>query len=153
MSLAKFDVCAIGNAIVDVIAESDDVFLSANGIAKGTMSLIDSEKADTLYKKVGPAIEVSGGSAANTVAGIASLGGNPAYIGKVRNDQLGEIFRHDMIATGVHYATPPLTGGPATARCIILVTPDAQRSMNTYLGACVEFASADIDKELSAIRK
>ncbi len=115
MSLAKFDVCAIGNAIVDVIAESDDVFLSANGIAKGTMSLIDSEKADTLYKKVGPAIEVSGGSAANTVAGIASLGGNPAYIGKVRNDQLGEIFRHDMIATGVHYATPPLTGGPATA--------------------------------------
>ena len=146
--MSSFDVCAVGNAIVDVIAESVESDLAVLGITKGVMTLIDAARADFLYDKIGPAVETSGGSAGNTVAGIAALGGNPAYIGKVRDDQLGAIFRHDMKAIGVHYATPPLTEGPATARCLILVTPDAQRSMNTYLGACVELTSADIDPDL-----
>lgn len=148
MPAPSFDVCAVGNAIVDILAESDDAFLKTHNIAKGVMSLIDSARAQFLYDKIGPAVEMSGGSAANTAAGIASLGGRPAYIGKVRNDQLGSIFRHDMKAVGVHFMTPPLMEGPPTAQCLILVTPDAQRSMNTYLGACVELTAADIDPEL-----
>ena len=148
MSQTMFDVCAVGNAIVDIIAECDEARLAELGIAKGVMTLIDAARADVLYDKIGPAVETSGGSAANTAAGIASLGGIPAYIGKVKNDQLGTIFRHDMKATGVHYATASLTEGPATARCLILVTPDAQRSMNTYLGACVELTAADIDPDV-----
>ncbi len=147
---AIYDVCAIGNAIVDVIADCDDAFLKEQGIAKGAMTLIDEERADYLYKNSGPAVEVSGGSVANTVAGIAGLGGRPGYIGKVRNDQLGEIFRHDLQASGVHFSTAPSAQGPSTARCLILVTPDAQRSMNTYLGACVDLSPEDVDPKLVA---
>ncbi len=144
---AGFDVCAVGNAIVDIISESDDAFLQAHDVAKGVMTLIDAARADFLYSMCGPAMEMSGGSAANTTAGIAMLGGKPAFIGKVRDDQLGSIFRHDMKATGVHFRTPPLTDGPPTARCVIMVTPDAQRSMSTYLGACVELSASDIDPD------
>lgn len=143
-----YDVCAIGNALVDVIADADDAFLGAQGIAKGGMTLIDARRADDLYDKIGAAVEMSGGSAGNTVAGIASFGGTPAYMGKVKNDQLGAIFRHDMKAQGVHFATIPAMSGSSTGRCIILVTPDAQRSMNTYLGAAVEFSSHDIEADI-----
>jgi sugar/nucleoside kinase (ribokinase family) len=140
-----FDVVGIGNAIVDVLAHAEEAFLAREGLVKGTMALIDAERAEALYHKMGPAIESSGGSAANTLAGLASLGGNGAYIGKVRDDLLGEVFRHDITALGVRFDTPAATTGPGTARCLILVTPDGQRTMNTYLGICVELAPADID--------
>lgn len=145
---ATFEVCAIGNAIVDIISESNESFLNTHHITKGIMSLVDEARADFLYSRVASALEMSGGSAANTAAGIAALGGKPAYIGKVRNDQLGSIFRHDLRSLGIHFATSPLMEGPSTARCLILVTPDAQRSMNTYLGACVELTEADIDESV-----
>jgi sugar/nucleoside kinase (ribokinase family) len=147
---AIYDVCAIGNAIVDIIADCDDAFLEAYGITKGAMTLIDEARASFLYKNIGPAIEMSGGSAANTAAGLASLGGTPTYIGKVRNDEFGSIFRHDMRASGVHYPTLAATEGLSTARCIILVTPDAQRSMSTYLGVCAELEPDDVDPHLVA---
>ncbi len=145
MASARFDVIGVGNAIVDVIASADDAFLTEHAVTKGAMTLIDEARATELYAAMGPGQEVSGGSAANTLAGIASLGGRGAYIGKVADDQLGEIFGHDLRATGVDYSTPPLTGGPATARCLILVTPDAQRSMNTFLGASTLFSEEDVD--------
>lgn len=147
MAATRYDVIGVGNAIVDVIATADDAFLSQHGIEKGAMTLIDEERAQTLYAAMGPGQEVSGGSAANTLAGVASLGGRGAYIGKVADDQLGEIFGHDLRATGVEYSTAPLSGGPATARCLILVTPDAQRSMNTFLGASTLFSEGDVDAE------
>ncbi len=147
MASTRYDVIGVGNAIVDVIATADDAFLGQHGIEKGAMTLIDEDRAKTLYAAMGPGQEVSGGSAANTLAGIASLGGRGAYIGKVANDQLGEIFGHDLRATGVEYSTAPLVGGPATARCLILVTPDAQRSMNTFLGASTLFSEEDVDAE------
>jgi len=150
---AIYDVCAVGNAIVDVIADCDDAFLDSYGITKGAMTLIDEARADFLYANIGPGIEMSGGSAANSVAGIAALGGTPTYIGKVRDDQFGGIFRHDMRASGVHFPTPPSESGASTARSLILVTPDAQRSMNTYLGACVDLSEADIDPQLVANAK
>ena len=164
MSAHSFDVCAIGNALVDVIAEADENFLHAHKIAKGAMTLVDAERAAELYDVIGPAVQMSGGSAGNTVAGIASLGGKPAYMGKVKADQLGAIFRHDMHALGVHFATPPAPerrqaiapvpidrrAGAPTGRCLILVTPDAQRSMSTYLGAAVEFGPEDIQPEIIA---
>lgn len=150
MDRAEFDVVGIGNAIVDVIAHADDAFLTANGIEKGAMTLIDAARAEDLYGRMGPGVEVSGGSAGNTMAGFASLGGRGAYIGKVCDDQLGAVFRHDIRAAGVHFATPPLLGQPPTARCLILVTPDAQRSMNTFLGACVELGPDDVDADLIA---
>jgi sugar/nucleoside kinase (ribokinase family) len=139
------DVVGIGNAIVDVIARAEEAFLAREGLVKGTTALIDADRAETLYRMMGPAIESSGGSAGNTLAGLASLGGSGAYIGKVRDDLLGEVFRHDITALGVRFDTPAATDGPGTARCLILVTPDGQRTMNTYLGACVELAPADID--------
>ncbi|WP_207485041.1 adenosine kinase [Arenibaculum pallidiluteum] len=148
MTQAALDVVGIGNAIVDVIAKADDAFLAANGIEKGAMTLIDTARAEELYGRMGPGIEMSGGSAANTMAGIASLGGKGAYIGKVRDDQLGTVFRHDISAIGVRFETPASNSGAPTARCLILVTPDAQRSMNTYLGACVELGPEDIDAAL-----
>lgn len=148
MSHFPHDVLAVGNALVDIIADADDAFLSSEGIAKGGMTLIDTERAESLYEKIGPATEMSGGSAANTAAGIASLGGKPAYMGKVKRDQLGGIFQHDLKSQGVHFATTPAEHGAPTGRCIILVTPDAQRSMNTYLGAAVEFGSKDVDENL-----
>src|SRR5689334_964643 len=150
MSQASTDVVGIGNAIVDVIAHSEEEFLAREGLAKGTMTLIDAERADALYRIIGPAIEASGGSAGNTMAGIASLGGNGAYIGKVRDDFLGQVYRHDITAAGVRFETPAATAGPGTARCLILVTPDGQRTMNTYLGACVKLGPADIDPDVIA---
>ena len=151
MAASSLDVVGIGNAIVDVLAQTDDSFLANQKLTKATMALIDEKRAETLYAGMGPGIEMSGGSVANTIAGVASLGGRGAYIGKVGNDQLGQVFAHDLRATGVRYETPALTRGPATARCLILVTPDAQRTMNTFLGACVELGPEDIDREIIAV--
>ncbi len=150
MTSAAFDVLGIGNAIVDVIARADDRFLSKHDLTKGSMMLIDEARADALYAAMGSGIEVSGGSCGNTMAGIASFGGKGAYIGKVRNDQLGQVFGHDLRAIGVSFETPAATSGPATARCLISVTPDAQRTMSTYLGACTGLGPADIDTRLVA---
>jgi sugar/nucleoside kinase (ribokinase family) len=150
MTRASIDVVGIGNAIVDVIAHADDGFLAREALVKGAMTLIDAPRAEALYRMMGPAIEASGGSAGNTIAGIASLGGKGAYIGKVRDDLLGQVFRHDITAIGVRYDTEAATSGPGTARCLILVTPDGQRTMNTYLGACVDLSPADIDPEIIA---
>jgi len=148
MNQPLVDVVGIGNAIVDVIAHADEAFLEKEALVKGTMALVDAERAEALYRMMGPAIEASGGSTANTMAGIASLGGNGAFIGKVRDDLLGEVFRHDLTAQGVRFDTPPATSGAATARCLILVTADGQRTMNTYLGACAELGPDDIDPEI-----
>ena len=144
---ADIDVVGIGNAIVDVIAHADEAFIAGEGLAKGAMTLIDAARAEALYQKMGPAIEASGGSAGNTLAGLASLGGRGAFIGKVRDDLLGEVYRHDITAIGVRFDTPAATDGPATARCLIVVTPDGQRTMGTYLGACAELGPDDIDPE------
>ena len=141
----NFDVLTIGNAIVDIIARAEDDFLVRENIAKGAMNLIDAERAEHLYDVMGPATEASGGSAGNTAAGIASFGGRAAYFGKVADDQLGRIFTHDIRAIGAHYQTAPLAEGPPTARSMIFVTPDGERSMNTYLGACVELGPEDVD--------
>jgi sugar/nucleoside kinase (ribokinase family) len=148
MPSASHDVVGIGNAIVDVIAHAEEGFLGMRGLVKGTMRIIDGGEADRLYGEMGPGVEMSGGSVANTMAGVASLGGRAAYIGKVRDDELGQVFRHDITSAGVHYRMPAATVGPATARCLILVTPDAQRTMNTFLGACVELGPEDIDRAL-----
>jgi sugar/nucleoside kinase (ribokinase family) len=146
MTRSDFDALCIGNAIVDVIARVDDGFVARHGLVKGSMNLIDEDRAELLYGDMGQAIEVSGGSAGNTAAGIASFGGSAAYIGKVKSDQLGAIFRHDMTSQGVHFPTAPAADGPATARSFILVTPDSERTMNTYLGACVNLTTADVDR-------
>jgi sugar/nucleoside kinase (ribokinase family) len=150
MSQARQDVVGIGNAIVDVIAHAEDGFLAAEAMAKGAMTLIEADRAEGLYARMGPAVEMSGGSAANSMAGIASLGGRAGFIGKVKDDQLGAIFSHDIRAAGVSFQTPPAKAGPPTARCLIFVTPDAQRTMNTYLGACVELGPEDVDEALIA---
>ncbi|HYM01384.1 MAG TPA: adenosine kinase [Stellaceae bacterium] len=150
MAAASFDVVGIGNAIVDVIAQADDAFLARQALVKGTMALVDAERAEALYAQMGPGIEMSGGSAGNTMAGIASLGGKGAYIGRVRDDELGHVFGHDIRAIGVHYDTPVSTSGAPTARCLIMVTPDAHRTMCTFLGACVELGPDDIPPELIA---
>src|SRR5271155_1949706 len=150
MTQVSIDVVGIGNAIVDVIAHAQEEFLAREGLVKGTMTLIDADRADALYRMMGPAIEASGGSAGNTMAGIASLGGTGAYIGKVRDDFLGQVYRHDITTAGLRFDTPAATSGPGTARCLILVTPDGQRTMNTYLGACVELGPADIDPDVIA---
>lgn len=132
---ARFDVVAIGNAIVDVLARADDALIEAEGLTKGSMRLIDGAEAERLYAAMGPAIEMSGGSAANTLAGMAALGERCAFIGEVADNQLGAVFTHDLRALGVAYETPALKDGAPTARCLILVTPDGQRTMNTFLGA------------------
>jgi len=150
MTGLKFDVAGIGNAIVDVLAHADDAFLAQNGIEKGGMTLIDATRATELYARMGSGIEVSGGSCANTIAGLASLGGKGAFFGKVANDQLGEVFAHDIRAIGVHFPTVPAESGPPTARCLILVTPDAQRSMNTFLGAAQNLSVNDLDDQVIA---
>lgn len=139
-------VVGIGNALVDVIATADDAFLASEGLVKGSMTLIDAGRAESLYGSMGPAVEMSGGSAANTMAGIASLGGRGAFLGRVRDDQLGSVFAHDIRAVGVEYPCEPAHEGPPTGRCLILVTPDAQRTMSTYLGSSSELAPADIDE-------
>ncbi|MBO6826923.1 MAG: adenosine kinase [Sneathiella sp.] len=150
MSDLRFDTTCIGNAIVDVISKVEDKFLEEENLVKNSMNLIDEDRAEQLYSRMGAAVEISGGSAGNTAAGVASLGGRSNYIGKVKNDQLGAIFAHDIRAMGVNFDTQMAEGGPATARSFILVTPDAHRTMNTYLGACVELGPDDIDPAVIA---
>lgn len=144
------DVITIGNAIVDVLSHEEESFLERHDLVKGSMTLIEPDRAETLYGDMGPAIEISGGSASNTAAGVASFGGKAAYIGKVSDDQLGSFFAHDIRAAGVRFDTPTIQGYPPTARSLIVVTPDAERTMNTYLGACVELGPSDIDPEFIA---
>jgi len=144
---AKYDIVGIGNAIVDVIARADDAFLADNKLDKGSMRLVDAAEAESLYAKMGPGMEISGGSVGNTMAGLANLGGKVAFVGKVANDQLGTVYRHDIRAAGVTFDTPDLTDGTPTGRCLILVTPDGQRTMNTFLGACVVLTPDDIDPD------
>jgi sugar/nucleoside kinase (ribokinase family) len=146
MPQLAIDVLTIGNAIVDVIAKVDDAFILKHGLVKGSMNLIDEARAEMLYHDMGPAQETSGGSAGNTAAGVASFGGKAAYFGKVKQDQLGAIFRHDMQSLGVKFDTEAAVDGPATARSFILVTPEGERTMNTYLGACVNLGPADVDQ-------
>jgi len=143
--MTTLDILGIGNAIVDVLARAEDAFLLRHGMAKGGMALIGPEEAERLYADMGPGVESSGGSAANTCAAAAALGARVGYLGKVAEDALGQVFRHDITAAGVHFPTAPLKGGAPTARCLILVTPDGQRTMNTFLGACLAFGEADVD--------
>jgi sugar/nucleoside kinase (ribokinase family) len=147
MNSRQFDVTAIGNAIVDVLAKAEDTLLAQHNLAKGAMSLIDAADAERLYAIMGPGREASGGSAANTAAGIAALGGRAAYIGKVADDQLGNVFTHDIRAIGVIYDTPPLKDGLSTARSLIFVTPDAQRTMQTFLGATTQLGPEDLNMD------
>jgi sugar/nucleoside kinase (ribokinase family) len=146
MSKDGLDIVGIGNAIVDVLSRAEDGFLTDNNLSKGGMILIEADQAEKLYARMGPAMEMSGGSAANTVAAFASMGGKAGYIGKVANDQLGHVFRHDMRAMGVDFDTAALDDGPPTARSLILITPDAQRTMCTFLGACVWISPADLNE-------
>jgi sugar/nucleoside kinase (ribokinase family) len=150
MAPTRFDILGIGNAIVDVVAPADESFLSRHTMHKGSMALVDAATAERLYAAMPPGQESSGGSAANTCAVAAGLGARVAYLGKVAEDQLGEVFRHDIRAAGVHFPSAPLRGGAPTARCLILVTPDGQRTMNTFLGACVSLTEADVDAALVA---
>ena len=148
MADKTFDVVGIGNAIVDIIARCDEGFLSKHGLAKGSMRLIDADEANRLYSAMGPAVERSGGSVANAIAGLASFGARCGFIGRVAADQFGGIFRHDIRSLGVHYDTLPASDGAPTARCLILVTPDGERTMNTFLGASVDFRPEDLDLDL-----
>jgi sugar/nucleoside kinase (ribokinase family) len=153
MPQAEIDVLTIGNAIVDVLAKVDDAFVEKNGLVKGSMNLIDEARAEELYASMGPAIEISGGSAGNTAAGVASFGGKAAYFGKVKADQLGSIYAHDMRGQGVRFESKAATDGPATARSFILVTPEGERTMNTYLGACVNLNASDVDEKIVSAAK
>jgi sugar/nucleoside kinase (ribokinase family) len=146
--VADIDVVGIGNALVDVLSQEGDAFLHAQGLTKGAMQLVDEARARELYAAMGPAMEVSGGSAANTIVGVASFGGRAHYVGKVRDDQLGEVFSHDLRSIGVGYSTPAAVEGPPTGRCLIVVTPDAQRTLTTYLGASTGLGPDDVDKSL-----
>jgi adenosine kinase len=146
MTALRYDVLGIGNAIVDVIARAEDDFLVAQGMNKGTMALIDEARAQAIYAAMGPAVESSGGSAANTIVGVASFGARSAFVGKVKNDELGRSFVHDIRAAGVAFDTKPATTGPSTARSYIMVTPDGERTMNTFLGAAQDLRPADIDE-------
>jgi sugar/nucleoside kinase (ribokinase family) len=145
---ATIDVVGIGNALVDVLSHEDDAFIEAHGLVKSAMTLIDTDRAEELYRAMGPGIEMSGGSAGNTIAGVASFGGKAAYLGRVCDDQLGTVFAHDLRSQGVTFETKPATEGPPTGRCLIIVTPDAHRTMNTYLGASAFFCPDDVDAEL-----
>ena len=147
---STLDVVGIGNALVDVLSHETDDFLEELGLVKGAMALIDGDQAHKLYARLGPATEVSGGSAANTMVGVASFGGSAAFIGRVRDDELGEVFAHDIRAAGVRFDTPPATDGPPTGRCLIAVTPDAERTLNTFLGAAAEIGPEDVAPELLA---
>src|SRR5919205_4465721 len=146
-SETRLDVLAIGDAVVDVIATADDDFLVEEGLVKGSMQVLDAEGATRLYARMSQARETSGGSAANTMAGVAALGGRAGFVGQVADDQLGEIFTHDIRALGVEFVTPPKSGGEPTGRCLILVTPDAQRTMNTFRGAAHELSAEALDAE------
>ncbi len=144
------DVVGIGNALVDVISHELDSFVTDHDLARGAMMLVDPDRATALYTAMGPGLEVSGGSAANTMVGVASFGGSAAYVGRVRDDQLGEVFAHDLRATGVAFGCPPASDGPPTGRCLIVVTPDAQRTMSTCLGAAEWLGPDDVDPEVIA---
>ncbi|MDG1994940.1 MAG: adenosine kinase [Emcibacteraceae bacterium] len=144
----KYDVLGIGNAIVDVLTNVDDAFISESNLEKGSMMLLNESEASNLYDKLGQCIECSGGSAANTIAGLASMGSKTAYIGKIRNDQMGRVFQHDIRSMGTNFNTEPSDTGPATAHCLVMVTPDAERTMCTYLGACINLDESDIDKKI-----
>ncbi len=148
MAEKTYDVVGIGNAIVDIIARCDEGFLTKHDLTKGSMRLIDAEEANRLYSAMGPAVERSGGSVANAIAGLASFGARSGFIGRVAADQFGGIFRHDIRSLGVAYDTLPTEDGAPTARCLILVTPDGERTMNTFLGASVDFAPGDLDKDM-----
>lgn len=150
MNNGPLDVVGIGNAIVDVLSHADDEFLMREGLVKGSMALIDTSRAETLYQSMGPAIEVSGGSAANTIAGLAGFGGKAGFVGRVRDDQLGAVFTHDLRSLGVAFGVAPAEDGPPTGRCLILVTPDAQRTLNTYLGAGADLGPDDVDASMVA---
>jgi len=150
MTDTRFDVLGIGNAIVDVLAHVEEEFLIRHDLVKGAMRLIDEVEAERLYDSLGPTMEQSGGSAANTIAALSSFGCDTAFIGKVKDDQLGRVFAHDIRATGAHFDTPPAKDGPSTARCLVLVTPDGERTMNTWLGAAQNLSPEDIDEELVA---
>jgi len=150
MATTRFDVLGIGNAIVDVLARTEDDFLIKQKMHKGSMQLIDEGRAQAIYDAMGPAVEISGGSAANTTVGVASLGARAAFVGKVKDDELGRVFAHDIRAAGVVFETPPASEGPSTARCYILVTPDGERTMNTYLGAAQDLHPNDIDADTIA---
>jgi sugar/nucleoside kinase (ribokinase family) len=145
MTSKRYDVLALGNAIVDVIATAEEDFLATHALVKGSMALIDEARAEALYAAMGPGKVISGGSAANTIAGLASFGGKGAFIGKVKADELGKLYRHDLTSLGVAFDTAAATEGPATARSFIIVTPDGERTMNTYLGACQGLTPADVD--------
>lgn len=145
MTDATYDVLGIGNAIVDILVQTGDAFLEENGLTKGAMGLVSAEEQRALYDKTGQALESSGGSAANTLAGVAALGGRAAFAGKIKDDQLGTVFAHDIRAAGVAFETAMSTDGAPTATCLVLISPDGQRTMQTYLGACVEFSPADLD--------
>src|ERR1700710_2647744 len=145
MADAKYDVLGIGNAIFDVLVQADEGFLAAHGMTKGGMALIDEARAAAIYHDMGQATEMSGGSAANTIVGIANLGARAAYVGKVRDDQIGRLYTHDIRAAGVAFETKPALDGPATGCSYILVTPDGERTMNTYPGPAQELVPADID--------
>ena len=150
MNNGPLDVVGIGNAIVDVLSHADDEFLVREGLVKGSMALIDTSRAETLYQSMGPAIEVSGGSAANTIAGLAGFGGKAGFVGRVHDDQLGDVFTHDLRSLGVEFDVAPAEDGPPTGRCLILVTPDAQRTLNTYLGAGTNLGPDDVDASMVA---
>jgi len=145
MTSAKYDVLGIGNAIFDVLVQTDESFLATHGMTKGGMTLISEDRAILIYQSMGPATEMSGGSAANTIVGLAGLGARTAFVGKVRDDQIGRLYTHDIRAAGVAFETRPALDGPATGCSYILVTPDGERTMNTYLGAAQELMPADID--------
>jgi sugar/nucleoside kinase (ribokinase family) len=150
MPSARYDVLGIGNAIVDVIARAEEDFLLKHGMRKGTMALIDEKRAEAIYDAMGPAVEMSGGSAANTIVGLSSLGARAAFVGKVKDDVLGRAFEHDIRAAGVTFDAAPASAGPSTGRCYVLVTPDGERTMNTYLGAAQDLHPADIDADAIA---
>lgn len=142
------DVTALGNALVDVLSHETDEFIASHGLERGAMTMIDAGRAEALYAAMGPGTEMSGGSAANTVAGVASFGGTAAFIGKVRDDQLGAVFGHDLRSLGVRFDAPPATDGPSTGRCLVVVSPDAQRTLATYLGSANALDPALVDTDL-----
>jgi sugar/nucleoside kinase (ribokinase family) len=148
MPSSRFDVVGVGSAIVDIIARCDDDFLDAYGLPKGHMRLVGASESDRLYSRMGPAVEVSGGSAANTCSGIASFGGRVAFVGRIADDPFGKIFTHDVRSVGVTFENPPAPDGAPTARCLILVTPDGERTMTTYLGAAAEFGCSELRQDL-----
>jgi len=150
MTSARYDVLGIGNAIVDVLARADEDFLIRQDMRKGAMTLIDEERAARVYEAMGPAVEISGGSAANTIVGCASFGARAAFVGKIKDDELGRVFAHDIRAAGVAFDTPPASEGPSTGRCYVLVTPDGERTLNTYLGAAQDLHPRDIDEKAIA---